>query len=259
MLEGFRVLEICDESGVLAGRILADLGADVVKLEAPGGDRAARRGPFLDAIEDPERSLVWLAANASKRGITLDCAQSEGRAILARLLGRFDVLLETFEPGTLDSWGFDADTLARLHPRLVRCAITPFGQTGPYAMHRAGDFMLAAMAGAAPSDVDAAGPGLAPPDAYQLAALEAALGIVLALLGRESSGRGDLVDVSLYECRRSARAHGGDAVVAHGFGPGARPEGRCRAPRVGEHNRDVYRDAGISEAELSRLVAAGVI
>lgn len=252
MLSGCRVLELCDATGVLAGRILADLGADVVKIEPPGGDRVARRGLFEVGVEDPERSLAWRAANARKRSITLDCERIEGRAVLARLLARTDVLLETFAPGTLESWGFEADALPA---RLVRCAITPFGQTGPYASHRAGDLVLAALAGAA-------GPGVAverlAPQANRLAAQEAVLGVLFALIAREKSGRGQLVDVSLHECRRSARAHAGDGTAWREEAEGAR-DVPCAAPRIGEHTREVLREAGFGAAEIARLDAEGVI
>lgn len=259
MLSGCRVLEICDETGVLAGRILADLGADVVKVEPPGGDRAARCGPFEGGVEDPERSLAWLEANAGKRSITLDCERPEGRSVLARLLGRTDVLLETLAPGTLERWGLGTATLERQHPRLVRCAITPFGQTGPWAAHRAGDLVLAALAGElTPEGVGGALPG-AGSGAGRVAAADAALGVVLALLAREQGRRGRLVDVSLHECRRSARAHAREARLSQGGPEAPRTHGGRRAPRIGEHNRAVLGEAGFGDAEIARLVAGGVV
>src|SRR5215468_4974785 len=97
VLEGVRVLDITDESGWLAGKILGDLGADVIKVEPPGGDLAGRRGPYLGGVVDPERSLVWLALNTSKRGIQLDPARE--RETFLALVRRSDVLLETHAPG----------------------------------------------------------------------------------------------------------------------------------------------------------------
>ena len=259
MLSGCRVLEICDETGALAGRILADLGADVVKVEPPGGDRAARCGPFEGGVEDPERSLAWLEANAGKRGITLDCERPEGRSVLARLLGRSDVLLETLAPGTLEHWGLGPAALERQHPRLVRCSITPFGQTGPWAAHRAGALVLAALAGELTrGGVDEAPLPGAGFDAGRVAAPEAALGVVLALLARERDGRGGLVDVSLHECRRSAQAHAREARPAWDAAA-ARTHGGRRAPRIGEHGREVLGEAGFGDAEIARLVAGGIV
>lgn len=259
VLSGCRVLELCDESGVLAGRILAALGADVVKVEPPGGDPFAQREISEGGPEDSARRLAWYDANAGKRGITLDCERPAGRAVLARLLERADVLLETLGPVTLERWSLAPEALHQRYPRLVHCAITPFGQTGPYARQRGGELVCAAMAGAMKPDHGVAAPAGARlrPDTYELAAPEAVLGVVLALFGREASGRGQLVDVSLHECRRNAHAHGGGRNAREG--PGVGRSGAGRAPRVDEHNRDVLREAGFSDVEISRFVEEGVI
>ena len=110
MLDGIRVLDLSEEPGWLAGKILAELGADVVKLEPPGGD-PGRIGPFLGDIEAPDRSLKWLALNTSKRGITLDLRQERGAGLLSELAQRADVLLETFAPGTLAERGCGFEAL----------------------------------------------------------------------------------------------------------------------------------------------------
>jgi crotonobetainyl-CoA:carnitine CoA-transferase CaiB-like acyl-CoA transferase len=203
VLSGLRVLDLADESGSLAGKILGDLGADVVKVEPPGGDREARRPPYLSGVADPERSLAWLALNTSKRGITLDLERAAGREAFGRLLAWADVLLDTFAPGALDALGFGWETLARRHPRLVRCAITPFGQTGPYAGFRARDLVVVALGGNAAMTGDPDRPPLrcSFPTAYYHAAPEAAFAILAALHAREATGRGQLVDVSLQECQ----------------------------------------------------------
>ena len=130
MLSDFRVLDLTDERGFLAGKILGDLGADVVKVEAPGGDPSRRVGPFLAGRATPERNLRWLALNTSKRGITLDLERSEGADLFRRLAQRVDVVLESGPPGDLDARGLSFETLRALQPGLVGCAITPFGQTG---------------------------------------------------------------------------------------------------------------------------------
>ena len=200
MLEGFRVLDCSGESGFLVGKILGDMGADVVKLEAPGGD-AARRGPYLGDIEDPERSLLWLSLNTSKRGITLDLDSQRGCDLFRRLVALFDVVLESARPGTFERRGVGFESLRVAHPGLVWCAVTPFGQTGPYADYRASDISIVAMGG----NSQATGwPDRAPirctmPTSDYHAAPEAALGITLALYGREDTGQGQFVDVSMRE------------------------------------------------------------
>lgn len=203
MLSGVRVLDCSDESGWLAGRILADLGADVVKLEPPGGDRAGRRGPFLGGVADPERSLAWLAFQAGKRGIALDGAAPVAQPALARLLDWADVLLESFAPGERADWGLEPAAVGRAHPRLVHCSLTPFGRTGPYAGFRAGDLVSVAMGGNASLTGDPDRPPLrcTLPTAWLHAGPEAALAILMALHARGRSGRGQHVDVSIQECQ----------------------------------------------------------
>src|SRR5262245_33078383 len=130
-LDGIRVLDLTGEPGFFAGRVLGDLGADVIKIEPPGGDPARRRAPFWGGIEDPERSLLWLALNVSKRSVTLDHTTPPGRDELLALAARADVLIETNRPGALASHGLGWDVLHAANPRLILCSITPFGQRGP--------------------------------------------------------------------------------------------------------------------------------
>jgi len=233
VLSSIRVLEICEEAGVLAGKILGDLGADVVKVEAPGGDRGIRRPPYLGGICDPERSLAWLALNTSKRGITLDPEPSAGRAVLHRLLDWADVLLDTFAPGTFEMWGLGWDAMHRQHPRLVRCAITPFGQTGPHSQLRARDLVVVAMGGNASMTGDPDRPPVrcTLPTAYYHAAPEAALGVLMALQARETSGRGQLVDLSLHECQLGTLL-GGPGI--HGSSPQPPQRSGARTGRTRE-------------------------
>ncbi len=201
MLEGLRVLDYSDESGALAGKILGDLGADVVVVEPPGGDRERRRGPFVGGVADPERSLAWLALQTSKRGITLALDGEAGRARFLRLVAWADVLIETWAPGFLAERGLAFETLAARNPRLVHCAITPFGSTGPYAHFRARDLVAVAMGGnlALTGEPDRPPVRCTFPTAFYHAGPEAVIGILAALHERESSGRGQQVDVSLQE------------------------------------------------------------
>ncbi|MEE3329222.1 MAG: CoA transferase [Myxococcota bacterium] len=202
MLDGIRVLDLSGEAGLLAGKILGDLGADVIKVERPGGD-PTRRGPFLGDIEDPERSLPWLALNTSKRGVTLDLEVTEGRELFHRLAATADVVLETDKPGALDAVGIGFASLGEANPRLIWCALTPFGQQGPYAGYEGSDLSVVALGG----NAFATGwPDRPPvrctmPAGYYHGAPEAALGIAMALYAREETGAGQFVDVSLQEAQ----------------------------------------------------------
>ncbi|UCE86572.1 MAG: CoA transferase, partial [Deltaproteobacteria bacterium] len=204
MLTGVRVLDLCEEPGFLAGKILGDLGADVIKVERPGGD-PGRRAPYLGDQPDPDRSLPWLALNTSKRGITLELSAPRGRELLLGLAQRSDVLLETFAPGAMEALELGYETLRAANPRLVYCAITPFGRTGPYAHYRAHDLVVAAMGGnpSGTGDPDRPPVRCTMPTTYYHAAPEAALGVVMALYARERTGVGQLVDVSMHECQLS--------------------------------------------------------
>ena len=203
MLQGVRVLDLTDEPGFLAGKILGDLGADVVKVEPPGGHRARTSGPFAGGAASPERSLLWAAHNTSKRGIVLDLASDAGRGDLVRLAEVADVLLETADPGALDALGLGARVLRQRNPRLVYCAITPFGQTGPRARFRGDDLVVVAMGGNAGMTGDPDRPPLRCtfPTSHYHACAEAAIAVVMALWNRERTGRGDFVDLSMHECQ----------------------------------------------------------
>src|SRR5919109_2931972 len=146
-LTGYRALDLTDEKGVLCGKILADLGVDVIKLEPPGGDPARRLGPFAEDIPNPERSLFWWAFNANKRSITLDLTKPQGRDLFLRMVRVADFIIESFVPGELECLGLSYHTLAQVNPRVILTSITPFGQTGPYATYRATDLVVMAMGG----------------------------------------------------------------------------------------------------------------
>src|SRR5215469_2866451 len=146
-LDGVHVLDLTDEPGHFAGKLLGDLCADVVKVEPPGGDPIRRRGPFWGRAADPERSLPWLAYNTSKRGITLDVTKPRGRDLLLDLAAGADVVIESYPPGRLDELGLGWAALLAKNPRLVLCSLTPWGQRGPYAEWRGSDLTAVAMSG----------------------------------------------------------------------------------------------------------------
>ena len=193
-LDATRVLDLTREPGFLAGKLLGDLGADVVQVEPPGGDPARRRAPFRAGIVDPDRALVWLALNTSKRGITLEVTAAAGREVFLRLVERADVVLDTPGAGAI-GW----DELRRRNPRLVHCVVTPFGETGPYAAWRGSDLTAVATSGNlfSTGDPDRAPVRCTMPVSYYHGGIEAAVGVVFALVARERTGEGQHVDVAL--------------------------------------------------------------
>ncbi len=202
LLAGCRVLDLTEEMGLLAGKILGDFGADVIKVERPGGDAARSRGPFLGQVPDPEKSLFWYATNTSKRGITLDIENREGAELFKRLVKTADVVLESFEPGYLDELGLGYSGLSEAKAGIVLTSITPFGQTGPYAHYRATDIVGVAMGGLVRILGDLGRPPVrmsCDPQAYFHAALQGAVGTTLAYYHQQLTGEGQHVDVSMQD------------------------------------------------------------
>jgi len=201
LLGPYRALDLSDDKGFLCGRILADLGADVIKIERPGGDTARRIGPFYHDIPDPEKSLYWFAYNVGKRGITLNIETADGQDIFQRLVKTADFVIESFTPGHMDELGLGYKALSALNPRLIMASITSFGQTGPKAKDKACDLTSWASGGAlyCAGDPDRPPVQLSFPQAYLHAAARAALGSLIALYHREQAGEGQQVDVSIQE------------------------------------------------------------
>ena len=140
-MHGVRVLDLSDEKGFLCGKILAELGADVVKIEKLGGDQERSLGPFCQDVSHPERSLYWLAFNLGKRGITLNIETDDGQKLLSELVKLADIIVECFPPGYLDRLGIGFSTLTKINPGIIMVSVTPFGQTGPYAGYKAHDIV----------------------------------------------------------------------------------------------------------------------
>lgn len=201
MLGSFRALDLTDEKGFLCGRILGDLGVDVIKVEPPGGDPSRRIGPFYKDIPDPEKSLYWFAFNANKRGITLNLECTGGKEIFKTLVKKVDVVIESFPPGHMQSLELGYEELSKLKLGLVMTSITPFGQSGPYRNFRAGDLVSWCMGGMAyvSGDPDRAPVRVSFPQSYLHAGAAGAAGSLLALYHRELSGEGQWVDVSIQE------------------------------------------------------------
>jgi len=199
LLAPYRVLDLTDGNGWLCGRILGDLGADVVKIEPAGGDPGRRIGPFCGGGPRPAESLAWMAYNANKRGITLNLEAPAGQDLLRRLVHRADFLIESFAPGYLDGRGVGYRELRKISPRLVFTSITPFGQTGPYARYRGSDLIAMAMSGLMALVGEPGRPPLrvSLPQAAMWAGMHAAAGTLIAHDYRERTRRGQHVDVSI--------------------------------------------------------------
>jgi crotonobetainyl-CoA:carnitine CoA-transferase CaiB-like acyl-CoA transferase len=201
LLTPYRVLDLTDERGYLCGQILGDLGADVIKIEPPGGDPGRRIGPFYHDIPDPEKSLFWFAYNTNKRGITLNIETADGREIFKRLVKTADFVIESFPPGYMDRLGLGYSLLSQINPRIIMTSITPFGQEGPYKDYKAADIVLMAMSGLMylTGDPDRPPVRVSFPQAYLHASAEAAVGTMIAHHHRELTGEGQWVDASAQE------------------------------------------------------------
>ncbi|MDH5288771.1 MAG: CoA transferase, partial [Acidimicrobiia bacterium] len=192
------MLDLTDERGQLAGMILAQLAADVIAVEPPGGTGSRRIGPFHHDVEDPELSLVHWAWNRGKRSVVLDLADEADRTRFRELAAGADVLLESYGPGHLAGLGLGPDELQALNPGLVQVSISAFGATGPKAGWAASDLTVAAASGhmALTGDPERAPLRISlPPQAWLQAAGEAAGAALLALTERRRSGLGQHIDV----------------------------------------------------------------
>ena len=209
LLAPYRVLDLTDERGLLAGKILADLGADVVQIEPPGGNPARNIGPFYGDDPQPEKSLFWWAYAANKRSITLDLEQKDGQALLKKMVAEADFLVESFAPGYLDTLGLGYDLLAEINPKLVMVSITPFGQDGPYSNYQATDIVGMALGGFMylTGDDDRAPIRISFPHFYLHGGAAGATAAMLAHTYRITSGQGQYVDVSCQQAVAKTLAH----------------------------------------------------
>jgi crotonobetainyl-CoA:carnitine CoA-transferase CaiB-like acyl-CoA transferase len=198
MLSPYRVLDLTTERGLLCGQILGDLGADVIKVEPPGGSPARRLAPFYQDIPDPNRSIYWWAYNRNKRSITLNLATGEGRELLYRLAARSHFLIESDNPGYLAMWQLGYRHLAAHNRALIYVSITPFGQDGPKANYADSDLIILAAGGPLllGGDEDRPPIRVSVPQAYLHASADAAAAALIAHHERQRSGLGQHVDVS---------------------------------------------------------------
>ncbi|MCS5657800.1 MAG: CoA transferase [Dehalococcoidia bacterium] len=204
LLDGIRVLDLGTEvSGPFCSKLLADYGADVIKVELPGvGDSSRRTGPFAGDDPNPEKSIPFLYINTNKRGVTLDTRSSSGRGLLEALLQTADVLVENVPPAQADELGLDYAGLTRKNRRLVVTSITAFGQSGPYRDYSATDLVNYAFSGlmyhTGDSDREPLHNSLN--QSLYVAGANAAVATSAALFHRMATGRGQHVDVAAVEC-----------------------------------------------------------
>lgn len=203
-LSVYRVLDLADSKGAYCTKLLADLGADVIKIEPPQGDSTRSIPPFVDDMPHLEKSLYFLYRHANKRGITLDLETSEGKAIFRKLVKTADVLVETYPLDYMASLSLDYPVLKEINLGLIMASITEFGQTGPYKDWKGSDIVDFAMSGVMISSgfsgkVPCNLPGT---PAYDATSLLAAISILIALYHRGTTGKGQYIDAAVHESSR---------------------------------------------------------
>lgn len=219
MLKGYRGLDLTDEKGFFCGKILGELGVDVIKIERPGGDPARRIGPFYGNQPDPGKSLYWFAYNDSKRGITLDIEVPEGKEIFQRLVKTADFVIESSPVGYMEKLGLAYGQLSKLNSKIIVTSITPFGQTGPWKHYKATDIVLMATSGLMmlTGEPDGVPTRYEPDHSYCFVGADAAIATLIAHYHCVRSGEGQHIDVSMHEC--TIRANYNYAPMAYDFGP----------------------------------------
>jgi crotonobetainyl-CoA:carnitine CoA-transferase CaiB-like acyl-CoA transferase len=243
-------LRVLDLSRVLAGpwasQTLADLGAEVIKVERPkaGDDTRAWGPPWLDG-----EAAYFLSANRGKKSITVDLSRPEGQEIVRRLAALSDVLLENYKVGALAKYGLSYEALCALNPRLVYCSITGFGQTGPYRDRAGYDFLVQGMGGLMSITGEADGPpmkvGVAIADI--LTGMYASTGILAALAQREKTGRGQHLDLALLDVQVAMLANQAESFLVTGNPPG----------RLGNAHPSIVPYRAFATADGHIILAAG--
>ena len=221
-LDGIRVIELARIlAGPWAGQTLADLGADVIKVEAPEGDDTRRWGPPFLTHEGEETAAYFHATNRGKRGITCDFRTPEGQETVRRLIATADVVIENFKLGGLAKYGLDYESLRQINPRLVYCSITGFGQTGPYAPRAGYDFIIQGMAGLMSVTGEPDGQpqkvGVAVTDVFT--GIYAATAILAAIVQRGRTGEGQHIDMALMDVATAIMANQSMNYLATGTAP----------------------------------------
>lgn len=209
LLQPYRVLDLTGPLGALCGKLLGDLGADVIKVERPGGELSRKLPPLCQGANGLSQSLTWLSLNANKRAITLELQSTAGRDLFLSLIREADFVLESFPPGTLDQWRVGYAKLREQNPGLILVSITPFGQKGQYHDSLASDLEVMALSGAMAlaGEKDAEPMRVTVPQSPMWVGAEAAMGALTALAYRSVTGKGQQVDVSAQVAVMAALAH----------------------------------------------------
>jgi crotonobetainyl-CoA:carnitine CoA-transferase CaiB-like acyl-CoA transferase len=208
-LKEIQVIDLADEKASFCSKLLADLGARVIKIEKPGGDGSRNSGPFWKDSPHLERSLSFWSHNTNKLGITLNIEKSGGRGILLRLIKKTDILIETSPPGYLSGMGLGFEVLRGINPRIILVSVTGFGHTGPHSTYKSCDLIASAMGGQMYVTGDPSRPPLKPygEQSYYTASLFAVISILLALKKRNMAGKAEHIDISLQEAVASTLEH----------------------------------------------------
>jgi crotonobetainyl-CoA:carnitine CoA-transferase CaiB-like acyl-CoA transferase len=222
-LAGLKVIELARIlAGPWAGQILADLGAEVIKVESPAGDDTRQWGPpFIEYADGTKDAAYFHAANRGKRSVVIDFAAPEGQAEVRRLIADADVVIENFKVGTLAKYGLDYASLSALNPRLVYCSITGFGQDGPYASRPGYDFIIQGMSGIMDltGEPDGAPQKIGVAFADIMTGLYSVIAIQAALTARAVSGRGDHIDMALFDVMTGVLANQAQNYLVTGQSP----------------------------------------
>ena len=203
VFEGFTVVELADRRNQLVGKIMADAGARVIQIEPIAGSAGRAVGPFVDDVEDPDRSLDYWWFNTGKESLRIDVIAEAGRQLVRRLVSKADIFVESTRPGTLAAHGLDYDSLAAENPGLIYASLTDFGQDGPWLDLQMNDFAHLALGGqmastgySDPKETPIGGQGH---QAYNMASVMMTHTITVALYERLTSGRGQFLDLSIHE------------------------------------------------------------
>ncbi|MBF8286624.1 MAG: hypothetical protein HW393_438 [Dehalococcoidia bacterium] len=206
-LEGLRVVDLSQGiAGPYCAKLLADCGAEVIKVEPPEGDYARRLGPFPDDVPHHDRGGLFIHLNGNKKSVTLDAGSESGRVVLRKLLAKADVLVESEAPGRMASLGLGYDDLKGAFPELIYCSVTPFGQTGPYSGFRGNSLACMALSGQmyTTGDPDKEPLTTGGEAAEYFAGINAWVAVLAALEHRAASGGGQHIDVSMLEALGAA-------------------------------------------------------
>lgn len=224
-LSGYRVLDLADSKGAYCTKLLADLGADVIKIERPEGDPGRGIPPFVDDTPHPEKSLYFLHRNTNKRGITLKLETAVGKAIFHKLVKTADVLVENSPPDYMANLGLDYSVLSKINPALIIASITEFGHSGPYKYRKGSNLVDFAMSGVM---ITSGYPGKEPcllpgSPAYDSASLHASVSIVAAIYMRGTTGQGQYIDTSVHVTSRMGLYPWIVPNYSYALNPGAPP------------------------------------